>query len=494
MQSFPFPARFYMVVIWSLATAVGMASLAYSNAVLLLPLLSLVTLVAFVLADYFEVLIEVKPGYQIGVTVIEAICLFLCGVYGIAGVWIVASGTAVAEVIRRRPVDRIAFNVAMIALCYVFAAFVYTSFQTKDTLPYSGLQGIVAFLMTAGVFYLSNNLILGLMIALATKQSVLKIYREALQDINWVHLFTFPIGAASAALWAIDPWLTIYGALTLFIAHRAFATIAKLNEATKQRQLLAEERADLAEQLAAKQIELAKAENLALLGTFTASLAHEVRNYVTAVVGNAQLALLAEDKVEKDELLHTIERVSRRTNKIMESLLTFSRQREPELHMKLLQPVIGETLALISADIIAAGIELVCTIDAEVPLLLIDDDQMGQVLINLLSNARDAVREKGKGRITISFREVGPHAELIVSDTGAGMSPEMLDRLFQPFATTKKKGNGLGMAICYGIVKNHNGNIRVQSQLGEGTTVTIHLPVDPEVVRAAPPPEVLLVV
>ncbi|NJM07841.1 hypothetical protein HC891_19070, partial [Candidatus Gracilibacteria bacterium] len=225
-----------------------------------------------------------------------------------------------------------------------------------------------------------------------------------MRDTNWVHLFTFPIGAASAALWAIDPLLTVYGALTLFIAHRAFATVAKLSESTKQRQQLAEERADLAEQLAANQIELAKAENLAALGTFSASMAHEVRNYVTVVIGNAQLAMLSDEKEEKDDLLRTIERVSRRTNKIMESLLTFARQREPELRMQALQPVIGESMGLISPDIVAAGIELICTIDAEVPPLLIDGDQMEQVIVNLLSNARDAVREKGYGRTRYHFR------------------------------------------------------------------------------------------
>jgi signal transduction histidine kinase len=484
MRNLSLQARIYLLLLQILAVAVGIFIFPVSLIVVENLVVSLVSLIAFVVADSYEVILETGENNQIGVTVVEAICLFVCGVYGIAGVWIVATGMVIAEMIRRRTLERFVFNVSMMTLSYTLTALIYEFIQPSDTIPYSGFIGLVAFLGAAITFYLSNNLIVGLMVAFATGQSVLIVYRQALQDINWVHLFTFPIGAASAALWAIDPWLTLYGALTLFIAHRTFATIAKLAEATRQRQQLAEERADLAEQLAANQIELAKAENLAALGTFAASMAHEVRNYVTAVIGNAQLALLSEGPEEKDENLHTIERVSRRTNKLMDSLLTFARQREPELRMQALQPVIGESLSLISADIVAAGIELVVTIDAEVPDVLVDDEQMGQVLINLLTNARDAVREKGFGRITISYRSCEDMVEIIVADTGAGMTPEMLDRLFQPFATTKKRGNGLGMSICYGIVKNHNGDIRVQSKLGEGTTVTIRLPLDPEVVRA----------
>jgi signal transduction histidine kinase len=124
------------------------------------------------------------------------------------------------------------------------------------------------------------------------------------------------------------------------------------------------------------------------------------------------------------------------------------------------------------------NIRIVRKLDSRSPVIQADPDQMRQCLLNLMSNAVDAMSPNG-GTMTISTRAVGrTHIEISVSDTGAGISEETMGKLFTPFFTTKPpgKGTGLGLSIIYGIVKMHRGDIRVQSELGKGTTFTIVLP------------------
>jgi signal transduction histidine kinase len=177
---------------------------------------------------------------------------------------------------------------------------------------------------------------------------------------------------------------------------------------------------------------------------------------------------------EKDDVFQLISRIGRRTNTVMESILTFARERPPDLHVQPLQPVIADAVALVSSDILNSGIELTCMIDPDVPPLACDGDQISQVVINLLTNARDACR--GVGNITVSMTCEQQDVLLVVADTGEGMPPDVLEQLFQPFKTTKKHGNGLGMAICYGIIQNHCGTITVHSAVGQGTKIEVRLP------------------
>jgi signal transduction histidine kinase len=117
----------------------------------------------------------------------------------------------------------------------------------------------------------------------------------------------------------------------------------------------------------------------------------------------------------------------------------------------------------------------------DVPLTVCDLGHIAQVVLNLVTNARDAMRDGG-GTLTIGLRERDQTIELSVTDTGCGISPEIRDRLFEPFVTTKsasngQSGTGLGLSVSYGIIKEHGGEILVDSQPGHGTTMTVRLPV-----------------
>jgi signal transduction histidine kinase len=278
-----------------------------------------------------------------------------------------------------------------------------------------------------------------------------------------------------AALWAVDPWLIVYGLLTLLIAQRAFAAVVALNAETRRRHELAEERARLAEELHRQEVELARSARLAALGTFSAGIAHEFNNMLTAVIGHAQVGQLATTLADKDESLGVIARVSQRATSITNSLLTFARRREPELRLASLQAAIADTVALVVHDLRRDRVALVQQVE-ELPPVLCDPGQICQVLLNLITNARDAMREQGGGTLRLGLTSEGDQALLTIADDGPGIAPDVLDKLFQPFVTTKATGNGLGMSICYGIVTSHHGTIAIASALGQGTTVTIRLP------------------
>jgi signal transduction histidine kinase len=483
MHAFPLSARLYIIIVWLIALVLSWYLAPTLLTLAAAPLLSLCALIGYALAWYGEVNFTDGKGNHTAWTVDEAVCLLLITIFGGAGVWLVVSSFALVGVLRRRPLIQLLFNLAMLLISYSLAAQIYTFLQPADQVPFSGMAGPLVFVATASAYYLCNMVVINNMISLATKQPLIQVYRHNMLQINWVQLLVFTIGAAMAALYAIDDWLLLYGVLTLILARYAFATVAALNAESQQRAHLAEEQAHLyaervrlAEELNQKQEELALASKLAALGTFAAGIAHEFNNVLTAILGHAQLARMTDTNDEKDYSLDVIARVTKRATGITASLLTFARQRKPDLELAPLQIAIKETLQLVTPDLQRDQIHFSYEI-AELPPTLCDLGQINQVLLNLITNARDALRGRPDAALRLTMHQEADAAFITIADHGPGMAPEVLERLFQPFVTTKQKGNGLGMAICYGIVESHKGRIEVHSHPNRGTTITIRLPI-----------------
>ena len=161
---------------------------------------------------------------------------------------------------------------------------------------------------------------------------------------------------------------------------------------------------------------------------------------------------------------------------ITSKLLAFSRQHEPDPEPTDLNLLIDRVLEVKSVDFKVSNIEVAKELAAGLPLVRLNRNQLDQVLLNLLNNARDAIT--GPGRITLRTRQSGKYVEIDVEDNGHGMPAEVLERVFFPFFTTKGvgRGTGLGLSISYGIIKAHGGRIEVNSEVGVGTTFTIMLP------------------
>ena len=230
------------------------------------------------------------------------------------------------------------------------------------------------------------------------------------------------------------------------------------------------------------------AEKLAAVGRLTAGVSHEVLNPLNIIMLIIQ-RLLDEPDIHPElaKNLRTIEEQSNRIVKIAQGLLYFSRHRPPERREMDLNETVRRTLDLLEYDLRLQNIDVERKLAEDLPFILADENQLGQVVLNLLTNAQD-VMPKG-GRLVLGtavaepvFADWEKAVELRVEDTGPGIPPEHIDKLFEPFFTTKEegKGTGLGLSICQGIVEAHGGTIWAENAPGGGAAFIVHLNVERE--------------
>lgn len=477
MANLPRAARIYLVAVWSCAILIVSACLLTSSGLTIHVAWFALWFIAFALADYFLVTFDLGGGNVVAISLAETIFLFLIAIAGVEGVLVIIAGTMTAGLLHHRPWYRVSFNASQRAIAYILIYGMYTLLQNPAELPYGGAQGILVFLSVAFVFHASSTILVGTMMALISHQRFGTVYRSAFETVRWVHLLSLPLGALMAALWDVDRWMVIFGCVSLVIAQRAFAAMAQLHVELQRNQELAAERERLLEELKAQQEELIRASKLAALGTFASGIAHEFNNLLTVVLGQAQIGLITDDQEEMRESLDRTIKACRRGRSITQGLLTFARQGETQRVMTQLREIIDDTVDMIEHDFEKEHVRIVREFQA-VPPTYCDPGQIVQVLLNMLTNARDAMHDQGGGTITLTMRHENAQIVLLVADTGSGIPPEVQQQIFQPFVTTKgTRGTGLGLAICYGIIESHNGSIQVASTLGHGTTMTIRLPI-----------------
>jgi PAS domain S-box-containing protein len=227
-----------------------------------------------------------------------------------------------------------------------------------------------------------------------------------------------------------------------------------------------------------------QSEKLAALGTLSAGLAHELNNPIGIISTRIELMLLESEgealPAELREDLGVIHRHAQRVARIVHSLLSFAR-RSAGLHAAVdLNQVVEETLLLVEKQVAREGIHLKRSLSPAVPIIQGDANALQQVIMNLLLNARDATPPGGEIRVvTEASAEPPGGARVVVSDTGSGIPADVLPRIFDPFYTTKPQGTGLGLSISYGIVRDHQGTLDVQSTPGAGTTFVLTFPAAP---------------
>jgi len=222
------------------------------------------------------------------------------------------------------------------------------------------------------------------------------------------------------------------------------------------------------------------------VGRLAAGVAHEINNPLTGVLTFTHMLLRHQDITEEVRSdLQTIAQETERVRRIVKGLLDFSRQTELDPELTDVNKLVVATLALAENQALLKGLNLQFDPREGLPARTLDRSQLQSALLNIVLNAIDAT-EPG-GRIAVSTgmglsdpRGGGKGIVVSVTDTGSGISPENLARLFDPFFSTKEvgKGTGLGLSVSLGIVERHGGTIRVQSEIDRGSTFTIWLPVD----------------
>ncbi|OFW68224.1 MAG: hypothetical protein A2Y74_07500 [Actinobacteria bacterium RBG_13_63_9] len=243
----------------------------------------------------------------------------------------------------------------------------------------------------------------------------------------------------------------------------------------------------MTQKLSEAQRQVYQAEKLAAVGQLAAGVAHEINNPLTGVLSYSSFLLKrAADKPEFKGDLEVIVRETQRCRGIVKGLLDFARPSPPEKHPTDINEVVERAIRIVQAQLAAHRVEVQKNLRADLPMVQADANQLQQIIVNLLLNANDAIGEGG-GTVALAtnlrtngdgVHVQGPAVEISVRDTGCGISPAHLDRIFEPFFSTKgRKGTGLGLAVAWGIVEKHNGRIEVESEVGKGTAFRVLLPV-----------------
>jgi two-component system NtrC family sensor kinase len=259
----------------------------------------------------------------------------------------------------------------------------------------------------------------------------------------------------------------------------------ELNQSATDLEKKVEERT---QQLKAAHQKLRQSDRLASLGQLSASVAHEINNPIGSVLTLGKLCQrivtekgLPESRVpEFQRYLGIMVDQTARVGRIVSDLLSFSRRSKPQRSPADLNKIVEGTVSLTSHKLKLANVEVKLELGV-LPHVLCDSSQLQQVILNLLLNAAEATQGKGNGRIVIttSADDQGENVTMIVADNGEGIREDHLSKIFDPFFTTKAdgKGVGLGLAVSYGIVQAHGGDLIASSRMGEGTAFTMTLPV-----------------
>jgi two-component system NtrC family sensor kinase len=251
------------------------------------------------------------------------------------------------------------------------------------------------------------------------------------------------------------------------------------NQMTENLQTSRAELEKTVETLKSTQNQLIQREKLSAVGEFVAGVAHELNNPLTSLIGFAEL--LQQSGVSESQQTHLkfIVKSSQRCHKIVQNLLSFARQHPPERKLVRVGELLDSVLELLAYEMRTSNIEVITRYDANLPKIIGDSHQLQQVILNILNNARQAIEaSQAHGQIRITTERAAHMIRVTIADTGPGITKENLSKIFDPFFTTKPvgQGTGLGLSLCYGIIKEHNGSIQVASEFGKGATFTIEIP------------------
>jgi len=239
------------------------------------------------------------------------------------------------------------------------------------------------------------------------------------------------------------------------------------------------------EKLRTSQAQLLQSEKLAAIGELVSGVAHEIRNPLTTISMYSEMLLKEVENEKAKKHVQILNEQTERVIAIVNNLLSFARKYEAKKSYVSMNEGVVSTVELLTYELRVKNIKTTLELDPDLAKTMADYNQLQQVFLNIITNAEQAMTAaNGKGTLTIATKTVGEMIRITFADDGPGIPASKLDRIFEPFFTTKEvgKGTGLGLSICYGIIKDHDGQIYVDSATGGGTTFIIDIPIVSEAV------------
>ncbi|MFC2000719.1 response regulator, partial [Chloroflexota bacterium] len=257
-----------------------------------------------------------------------------------------------------------------------------------------------------------------------------------------------------------------------FIGSNVVATQGVFRDITERKQ--AEEK----EQQLQKELNLAS--KLVTIGEMSAGIAHEINNPLTGVIGFSELLMSKDIPEDARRDVNLIHEGAKRVASVTDRMLTFARNYKPERASTNINKIIETTLAMRTYAMESSSIKLTTRLDPDLPVIIADPSQLQQVFLNIILNAeKEMLAAHGRGNLLVQTERIDNTIRISFTDDGLGISRENLDKLFNPFFTTREigQGTGLGLSVSYGIVTGHGGKIYAESRLGEGATFFIEIPI-----------------
>ncbi len=236
------------------------------------------------------------------------------------------------------------------------------------------------------------------------------------------------------------------------------------------------------EKLRETQTELINSEKLASLGRFSAGVAHEIRNPLANISALAQIVSEKSDDPKSKKLLNYILENSEIANTIIKDLLNFASPYDVKFEKADLGKILNNLYELSLTRCTQSKVNLVKEIDSDLPLVVLNEEKLSSAFLNFISNAIQAMPEGGDLKITAAADASGKEVIVSFKDTGVGISKEHLDKILEPFFTTKDEGTGLGLSLAYHVIRAHSGKLNIESELNSGTEIIVTLPVNSELI------------
>ena len=228
--------------------------------------------------------------------------------------------------------------------------------------------------------------------------------------------------------------------------------------------------------------EMLQAEHLATMGELAAGVAHEIRNPLAGIAGAIEIISKDFPANHPDrEVLEDLRQEVRRIEKVLNDMLAYAKPKPPQFGRADLQETFARMLQLARQQTGSKNVQFSIHVPPALPAFRMDSEQLHQVLLNLVLNGIQAIEQEGKITVAARIETAGgpgqaDMVEISVSDTGVGIPPESLERIFRPFYTTKRGGTGLGLSLCQRIIRQHGGTLTVESEVGKGSRFILHLP------------------
>ncbi len=225
------------------------------------------------------------------------------------------------------------------------------------------------------------------------------------------------------------------------------------------------------------QEQLVDADKLASVGQLAAGVAHEINNPLTAILSFSEFLLSQDlDEFSKNDL-STIREEAQRATKVVQDLFSFGKRQKPSKELVIVSQIIQSAVSLKTYDFRANNIEVHLDIQDESLQAMANGNQLTQVFVNILTNAQHAMADShGRGTLTITLCRVGVNVRVSFADDGPGIPEDQLPKVFDPFFSTKRAGEGTGLSVSYGIIRDHDGRIWAESEPGIGAILHVEFP------------------